>query len=154
MRPNIYSVIIFSPGVCWHSMILKRLEYQNSWSCVYEDCILYVFSIFWIRWINIVRRGREKKSSKILTWFVVAVIILIGSVNPKATAEAKTSAHHGIWTWSFRKMHTMRETTSVTPSNTWNHQEGMSLYFFIIFVWISSLHSAEARRRSIISLHV
>lgn len=32
----------------------------------------------------------------LITWLVVAVMMLIGRVNMKAKAEAKTSPHHGI----------------------------------------------------------
>jgi hypothetical protein len=37
-----------------------------------------------------------QKFEDVLTWFVVAVMMLIGRVNKKANAEAKTSPHQGI----------------------------------------------------------
>lgn len=69
-----------------------------------------------------------------ITWFVVAVMMLIGSVKIKAIALAKRSPHHGIWTWLFKKMQRIREIASVTRSNALNHHKGMSLYFLISLV--------------------
>lgn len=52
-----------------------------------------------------------------LTWFVVAVMMLIGSVKVKARTLAKISPHHGIWTCLFKKMQSIREAASVTANN-------------------------------------
>lgn len=59
---------------------------------------------------------------------------LTGSVKIKARPDAKMSAHHGIWTWSFITMHSTRESKKDSTSVRWNHQPGMSSYLFINLV--------------------
>jgi len=98
------------------------------------------------------RTDGSNSSSFLNTWFVVAVMMLMGRVKVSASPAAKIRPHHGICTWSFMTVHSKSASTKETKSVTWNHQLGIDLYFFINLVWISSFPDREDRNCAYISL--
>jgi hypothetical protein len=73
-----YSVMMFKPGVC----IQQKKEAEE------------------LKWYLLVDWYNVNEVLKIRTWFVVAVIIPIGRVKKKASAQASKTPHQGNWSWS------------------------------------------------------